>query len=113
MAKTKKLKKPVKKQNEPYWDFNEVMHYLEQLHGKNFRDYAGKFGSPGDYDAPYQDFWHWVVDQNEITNGCWMNLPDWEYYAKDPHTESWKKEIMQYFYDFLGDDYHERLWVEW
>jgi hypothetical protein len=44
-----------------------------------------------------------------------MHLPDWEYYmvTDAANTEPWKKEIMQYFKDFLGNDYHERLWVEW
>jgi hypothetical protein len=114
--KTAALKKPVKKQSDPYWDFHEVMHYLEKLHGRNFRDYAGKFGADaGEEERPYQDFWHWIIDQNEISNGCWMHLPDWEYYmvTDAANTEPWKKEIMQYFKDFLGNDYHERLWVEW
>lgn len=111
--KVKTMKKPTKKQAKPYWDFYEVMGYLEQLHGKNFRDYAGKHGSNKD-NVPYLDFWHWVCDQNEVHNGSWIHLPDWHYYMDpDTHTDEWKKEIMQYFYDFLGDDYHERLWAAW
>lgn len=116
MAKTKKLVKPVKKVAEPYWDYNEVAHYLEQLHGKNFRDYAGRFESKKHDDSiPYQDFWHWICDQNDsFSNGSWIHLPDWSYYTdEEAATEPWKKEIMQYFYDFLGEDYHGKLWVQW
>lgn len=113
-AKAKKLQKPTKKTGEPYWDFYEVMHYLEELHGKDFRDYAGRHsGKKFDDKVPYQDFWHFVIDQNEVSNGCWIHLPDWDYYMNNEETESWRKEIMQYFKDFLGDDYDERMWCEW
>jgi competence transcription factor ComK len=114
-AKAKKLQKPVKKTDPAYYDFYEVMHYLEELHGKNFRDYAGKFASDEtvNVEVPYQDFWHWMLDQNEVKNGCWIHLPDWDYYMNSKSTESWKKEIMQYFKDFLGDSYDERMWCEW
>lgn len=115
MTKAKKLNKPVKKQSKPFWDYYEVAHYLEELHGKNFRDYANKFGKARSDDEviPYQDFWHWIMDQNEVSNGSWIHLPEWEYFMNNKDTEPWKKEIMQYFKEFLGDDYDERLWVEW
>lgn len=111
MAKNK-VKAPKKRKME-YWDFNEVMHYLEQKHNKNFRDYAGKFGKKGDESVPYQDFWHWVCDCNDVSNGCFIYLPDWNYHMSSKTTEPWKKEIMQYFYDFLGKEYHDQLWVSW
>lgn len=113
MAKVKKLTKP-KKHTETFWDYHEVAHYLEQLHGKKFRDYAGRFSSPTNTDAiPYQDFWLWICDNNQVTNGCFIRLPEWDYFMNNEDTEPWKKEIMQYFKDFLGADYDERLWVEW
>jgi hypothetical protein len=105
-------KKPQKHRSEPYYDFLEVMHYLEQLHGKNFRDYAGKFSSkPYDDSIPYLDFWHWLIDLGDISNGCWMYMP--EGYEDDPDTEDWKKEILKYFRDFLGKDYDKKMWLEW
>jgi hypothetical protein len=111
MAKTK-LKKPTKKTTK-YYDYHEVTKYLEKLHGKDFRDYAGKFTKDGNDDAPYQDFWHWICDHNEVSNGCYIFLPDWDYHMNSKDTEPWKKEIMQYYYDFLGQDYFERMWVDW
>lgn len=168
--KASKLKKPTKKMDEPYWDYHEVSDYLEKLHKKNFRDYAGKFTAEGkierdaqikawvvangysgwehamdvpdpakprdDWPAdseemkkrveinlkmwpdlkkterPYQDFWHFIVENNEVTNGCWIYLPEQEV-MDDPDVEPWQKEILQYFMDFLGDDYNERMWAEW
>jgi len=163
----RKLKKPTKKTSTAY-EFNEVMHYLEEKTGKSFRDYAGKFskegkaendklldtwladngyagkryvldmpqGSNKDWaenseemklrveintkyrdvektnERPYLDFWHWMCDSNEISNGGWLYLPDWSCMT-DPDVEPWKKEILQHFRDFLGDDYDERMRVEW
>lgn len=114
MAKAKKLKVP-KRHMKRHWNYNEVQKYLEKLHGKNFRDYAGRYGvnAPEDDTVPYQDFWHWVCDLNEVHNGCYIRLPEWDYYYNNQDTEPWKKEIMKFFKDFLGDDYHERMWVEW
>jgi len=113
MAKEKKLKPP-KRHSKKYWTYHEVEHYLEQLHGKKFRDYAGRWAAePHDDSIPYQDFWHWVCDTNEVHNGCFIHLPEWEYFMNNEDTEPWKKEIMQFFKDFLGDDYDERMWCEW
>lgn len=109
-----KLQKP-KQHTKTYWDYHEVEHYLEQLHGKDFRDYYGKYksGKSGyNKSIEYCDWWHWICDLNEVRNGSFITLPDISY-LEDPEVPSWKKEIMQYFIDFLGDDYEERLWVEW
>jgi len=104
-----------KKHKKEYWDFYEVMHYLEKLHKKDFRDYAGKFKNKSDHneEIPYQDFWHWMLDCNEVSNGCFIHLPDWSYHMINDATEPWKKEIMQHFYDFLGEDYYEQMWCAW
>jgi hypothetical protein len=45
---TNKLKVPKKRSSKPYWDFHDVMEYLEKLHKKNFRDYAGKYSKEAD-----------------------------------------------------------------
>ena len=107
-----KLPKP-KKHTITYYDYHEVASYLEKLHKKTFRDYANKFGKKGNENAEYQDFWHWIVECNDpISNDSFIYLPDTSY-IDEPDTEPWKKEILQYFLDFLGEDYHEKLWVSW
>lgn len=118
MPKPKKPSKKIvspKKHKESYWDFYEVMHYLEKLHKKDFQDYAGKWGRKDDENdlIPYQNFWHWILDLNDVHNGVFIHLPEWSYYMNNKDTEAWKKEIMQHFYDFLGSEYHERLWCAW
>ena len=113
VKKSKKLVAP-KKHKKEYWDFIEVQHYLEKKHKKNFRDYAGMFGRKSGEYVPYQDFWHWICDNNDqMTNGSFIRLPDFDYHMNSDTTEPWKKEIMQYFYDFLGDEYHDEMWVSW
>lgn len=107
-----KLTKPKKKSGKSYWDFHEVTNYLEQLHGKDFRDYAGKWCAKGNEEKPYLDFWHWIIDGGDIHNGCFFYMPDREC-LNDPEVEDWKKEIVKYYVDFLGDDYDEEMWVDW
>lgn len=109
-AKLPQLVKP-KQHTQTFWDYLEVAEYLEKLHKKDFRDYADKHGK--NPNGEYQDFWHWLVDVNgSFSNGCFIHLPD-ESWLDAPEVEPWKKEIMKYFMDFLGDDYEEKLWVSW
>jgi hypothetical protein len=108
----KKVKVPVKIQDPLYYNFFEVMHYLEEVHKKNFRDYAGKFGKNSDMEKPYQDFWHWMIDINDVQNGGWVCLPDLSY-LDDPEVPTWKKEIIEYFHLFLGNEYDERMLASW
>lgn len=98
-----------------YYDYHEVAKYLEDLHKKDFRDYAGKRRPclPSNPNLPYQDFWHIISDCNEVVNGGFIHLPDWDYYMNSARTESWQKEIMQFFHDFLGDDYREKMLASW
>ncbi len=105
---------PPKKHKVEFYDYHEVAEYLEKLHKKDFRDYASK-RKDGLLPNPNQDFWHMVIDSNrdEVMNGSYINLPDWEYYMNNTTTELWQKEIMQYFHDFLGDDYNNKMWVSW
>lgn len=111
---TAKVIVPPKKYTKTYYDYNEVASYLEKFHGKTFRDYANKYGKQGNENAPYQDFWHWICDCSggTVNNGSFIYLPDISY-VDDPETEDWKKEILQYFHDFLGDAYHEEMYVSW
>lgn len=106
------LKKPTKKKSKSYHDFFEVQEYLEKLHGKDFGNYSGKtYGDLDGGDAPYQNFWHWLIAHSDMHNGSWMYMP--EGFEDDPNTESWVKEILGYFKKYLGDDFHEKMWVEW
>lgn len=72
-----------------YYDYSELATYLEQKHGVNLNDFAGR-RKETDRDRldkiPYQNFWHWLVDIADIRNGsmfympdadCYVTLPDW------------------------------------
>lgn len=110
------MKKPVKIQSDPYYNFLEVMHYLEEKHGKNFRDYAGKYGKTGvNSEAPYLDFWHWMMNAigDSIQNGCFIYMPEYMYIITDVTEPDWVKEILGYFMEFLQEDYDKKMWLEW
>lgn len=110
----KKLKKPKKVSHEPTWDYHQVIHYVEEKHGFNARDYAGKFGKK-DFDAnvPYLDFWHWLLDHDfvDMYNGSYQYLLVKEH-LEDEETPPWVKEILQKIYDEFQEDDME-FWVAW
>ena len=93
-----------------FYDFFKVMHYLEEKHGKNFRDYGNRFGEGGKDTNEYLDFWHYIIGLNEISNGGFITLPetgpDWDH-------PDWVVEILGYFKEFLGDDYDLPMRTEW
>ena len=84
------------------------MHYLEKLHGKDFRNYAGKEFGKDNEETPYLDFWHWMVDRMGIHNDGFTSLP--EIHSDNP---PWCNEILRYFEEFLGDDYYDDMYVSW
>lgn len=103
-------KKPTRKARKPLYNYNEVTSYLEKLHKADFGDFANKFGGKSDQ---YQNFWHWIIDINDNAhNGSEIFLPSPDYLT-DPNTPQWKKTILGYYYDFLGKDFEEPMWVEW
>ncbi len=109
-----KPKKPKKKQiHGPVYHYNEVMAYIREKYGKDTRNWRGtKFTGKKD-DAPYCDFWHWILDRNEISNGCFFTLYiDEEEYFKDDFEKEWVTEI----FDILKKEFNEtefEFWVEW
>ena len=91
------LKKPEKKSITAY-DYHECRDYLQRIHGYDERDYLGTF--KGNDDAPYQDFWHFVLDQNgSIHNDCFFTMhEEWADGA-----EPWQKQILTYYLDAFGE----------
>jgi hypothetical protein len=108
---TKKPIKP-KKQTKEYWDWRSVQKYVEAKYKICMEDYGGKFkNSKVNEEAPYLDFWHWILDRCDIHNGCYTTfyIKEWldekadgdeldEYVAPD-----WVKEILQLIYDEFGE----------
>jgi hypothetical protein len=92
-----------------YYDWLEIENYLQEKTGRNFRDWAGKWDKEKNDDIPYQDFWHWMLDNYEITNGMIIDFTtDWD--LEQP-SESWVKEILTLIKDEFGPLF--KVMVRW
>ncbi len=117
----KKLKKPVKKRSEPYWDYLEIIAYIEKKYKIETRGYIPKNGfskeqlkKSGKNKKPYLDFWHWQLehDANSISNGSFFYLSISEYLEEDDeeYCPFWVKEIIQIIYnEFKEEDMYCRV----
>ena len=91
--------KPTKTYHVHAYDYHACCHYLQQRDGYDERDYAGRYTSHPT--APYQDFWHFVLDQApEITNGSAFVMQ--ESWGQD--AEPWQQEILQKYLDTFGEE---------
>lgn len=83
-----------------YYDYHELAEAVEAKAGKKIRDWAGRWSS-GDKNVPYQDFWHYAIDNifPGVENGSmWKFAP---------------KEYLEHSVDFLIDENGKYLyWVE-
>src|SRR6267142_900499 len=105
------MKKPIMKVSEPYWDYTEVIDYIEKKYSINTRGYTPKNGWTSEQLMnckvgldPYLDFWHWVIERNDhLSNGSFFVL-----YVDDemsyPETPEWVKEILQLLKDEFGGE---------
>ena len=130
MAK-KELKKPEIKQGEPYWDYHEVIHYIEGKYKIKTRGYTPKVVLPS-YKKDL-DFWLWIIDHNQIHNGSYfyMNMlgdidhdeDEWkEGDAEDDghwdldsfYRPRWVREIQKLIYDeFKPENGEMKFFVCW
>ena len=89
-----------------YYNYNECRNYLEKKYGYDERDYANKYvydsngmATKRNHDVPYQDFWHWVVDRFDVTNGGMITFS--KYTTPE---EDWQKEIYQRYMDEFAEN---------
>lgn len=95
------MEKPTKHGKE-YYDYHECRDYLQEKYRFNARDYAGKYRDIGltDDSIPYQDFWHFVVECGEVTNGKLFVMSEmWLEWAK----EDWQKWILERYLSEFGE----------
>jgi hypothetical protein len=92
------MKKPNEKTRQ-YYDYHECQDYLQKKYGYDERNYADhKFTGKPD-DAPYQDFWHFVIEMTNLNNGTFIYMNnDWLESAKEP----WQKEIIEHYLSEFG-----------
>jgi hypothetical protein len=89
--------KPSKHPRASMYDYHECRDYLQARDGYDERDYAGKY--PDHPDAPYQDFWHFVVDCADIHNPCDFVMDEtWRAGA-----EPWQVEILDKYLTTFGE----------
>jgi hypothetical protein len=98
--KKKSIKKPVKIVGDPYWDYHQVISYIENKYQIDTRDCAGKH--TGNPDAEYQDFWHWICDRYDINNGSFFELDIADGLDYDG-TYPWVKDILTKLLDEFGE----------
>ena len=82
------MNKPQPIQRTPVLDYHECRDYLQEKYNYKERNYANRTFGGDNNDAPYLDFWHWVVDACEVHNGGIMTF---------------HKEMLEQFED---DDFH-------
>jgi hypothetical protein len=105
------MEKPIKKKRE-YYDYNECRDYLQKKYDYDERDYAKKYKTqPFDAEIPYFDFWHWVIANHEIHNGCEIMF----YREKmEEIKEDWVKEIYsRYIEEFAEESGELEMYVSW
>lgn len=99
---------------EVFYSWNKCVEYLEEKHSMKIRDYAGHFGEPRNYDAPYQDYWHFVYEYYEFNRNSFFYMDN---DLLDPYDgiEDWQKEITEMFLSEFGkgDNRQIRFWVSW
>lgn len=105
------LIKPQKRVRSCY-DYRECRDYLQQKYGYDERDYAGKYRGNGVRDdVEYLDFWHWVVENHEIHNGCYVVFGRNRELQNDP---AWVKKIYSRYLDEFADENGElEMYVWW
>ncbi len=105
------MNKPEKKTiRRVVYDWHEAEKWVEQKLGKKLRDYASRFtGENVNHDKPYWDYWHFIIDTQEVNNPCYITVTsEW---IKFGNCTDWQNEITQAFIDEFGDE--EEYLVEW
>ena len=87
-------------------DYSECTQEVQNILGYDIRDVNGRFKKDGNRMAEYRDWWHYLIEQQEVHNGCliWIG-------SEMLGAEPWQDEITQCFIDTFGDD--QQYWVEW
>lgn len=102
------MNKPVKRhRHTPSYDYHEVIDWVESKYNIDTRDYKREV------DGKYKDFWHVILDSNEIHNGCYFHLPNiWiEEEDDDKYDPWWVREILELIYREFPDI--EEVYVCW
>ena len=92
------LPKPEKRWHVYAYAYHECRDYLQARDGYDERDYAGTFrGHP---QAPYQDFWHFVLEQapHLCSEGACFTMDD----SWTVDVEPWQRAIVLKYLETFG-----------
>ncbi len=101
------MKKP-KLQTKEYLDYRQCADYVAYKLGVlDIRDYAGKFRSKNANkdawkDIPYQDFWHFLIDKCDVTNGGFISITTEIGHGEE--IEDWQALILKTFIEEFGEE---------
>lgn len=81
------------------YDFMKCRTFVDEKYGIDQNDYAGRW-KKGQHneDAPYQDFWHFIVERGDVHNDSTFTM--FESWGED--AEDWQKLILGYYMDEFG-----------
>ncbi len=100
--------KPVVQGQVEALDYSACSDYIANKLGiKDIRDVAGRWG--GNENAPYQDWWHIVIDQTDLSNESVISIGK-DYWSTDKLPE-WAVPIFEAFVSEFGED--ADYWVSW
>ena len=106
------MEKPIAKTIQiTYYDYNKVIDYIEEKYSIRVRDYAGYLKDLPN-ERPYLDFWHWIVDNYEIHDGCYVTFT-WQEHYDDEDTPEWVKEILSLILKEFPEDLEMYCRVCW
>jgi hypothetical protein len=111
------MDKPTKRTKESY-DYHECRDYINAKLGRDQDDYAGMFkrnasGKLINYDPSkeFLCFWHWVIENYTISNGCFVTF---HRERLEEINEPWIKEIYGHYIDEFADESGElEMYVWW
>lgn len=94
-------------ESKQYYDYHKCKAFIREKYGYDERDYLGKYKRKNgkvlsvNDSVEYLDFWHWVVDNYEIHNGCFIEFSNEDY---DQIEKDWVKEIYSHYMDEFCPD---------
>ena len=93
------MNKPEYETLRPALNWNKACKYIEVTYDCDLRNFAGKTFGVGDT-KPYQDFWYFMCDHNEVHNGSYIYVPHPDDF---PDAKPWQKQICKWFHDEFAD----------
>ena len=89
-------------------DYHDCMKFLEQKYNFKSRNYYNNLDN-------YKDFWHYIIEDDGISNGSFFSL--WDGQFEDMDEDDFRKIIWGYiekeFAEHIDEEGFIEFWVEW